>query len=46
MATFANCDTIISREDLIMAKAMTKAALVNRLAKNAGLTKKDMSVVH
>jgi DNA-binding protein HU-beta len=27
-----------------MAKAMTKAALVDRLAKNAGLTKKDMSV--
>ncbi len=26
-----------------MAKAMTKAALVDRLAKRAGLTKKDMS---
>jgi DNA-binding protein HU-beta len=43
MAAFANCDTIIPREGFIMAKAMTKAALVERLAKRAGLTKKDMS---
>ena len=43
MAAFANCDPIISREDFTMAKAMTKAALVDRLAKRAGLTKKDMS---
>ena len=43
MAAFANCDTIISREDFTMAKAMTKAALIDRLAKSAGLTKKDMS---